>query len=395
MIPRTRPNFDAGSLLSALRHGREAGRACAAVETEVSRRLEGQHVQLAPSGRGALYLLLHALPPGRVCVPGYTCSAVAEAAELAGRDVMHLEHRDGRINLAATDIDGRLLPGDILILTHQYGYPAMDTVAILESATAQGALVVEDIAAAFAGTLGDRPLGSFGIASFGSFDVSKLVHAPLKGGFVATSDPELSECIRAQAQRMFQPMSLSRKLALGAQALLLCLLTRTRLYRVFHWLNFSLRGRRTAEDGRLATRPNGYYLDRFAEWQAAVLLPQLRDLDRLLARRATVFARLQAACTDHPAFGIEDRPPTFAGSTVRFPLYATSSKPELYERLLSLGVDCGFSFSSLSSPPELERSWDIADAVLNLPYYPALTDRELDQLDQAMERIRMDYRHAA
>lgn len=395
MIPRTRPNFDAGSLLSALRHGREAGRACAAVEAEVSRRLGGRHVQLTPSGRGALYLLLHALPSGRVCVPGYTCSAVAEAASLAGREVMHLEHGDGRINLAADDIEGRLLPGDILILTHQYGYPAMDTVAILDSATAQGAVVVEDIAAAFAGTLGDRPLGSFGIACFGSFDVSKLVHAPLKGGFAATADPELSERIRTHAQQMFRPMPLPRKLTLAAQALMLCLLTGTRLYPLFHWLNFSLRGRRTAEDGQLARRPNGYYLDRFAEWQAVVLVPQLLDLDTILARRAKVFARLQAACTDHPAFSIEERPPAFAGSTVRFPLYANSSKQELYERLLSLGVDCGFSFSSLSSPPELERSWDIADAVLNLPYYPALTNRELDQLELAMERIRMDYRHAA
>lgn len=393
MIPRTRPNFGIFTLLASLRHGRQRGEKSKALEEAIAQRLGGGRAVLAPSGRGALFLLLHCLPPGRVCVPGYTCSAVAEAAILAGREVCFLEHKAGEINLTVGDIESQLKPGDIFILTHQYGY-ATDVRAIVDCAERQGAVVIEDIAAAFGGTSTGQPLGSFGHAAFGSFDVSKLVHVPLKGGFVRTGDATLASLLVDRGASLQRQMSIPRMLEILLKACLLCVLTTQPLYRFFHMVNFGLRRRTTAEDSKLAEVPNAYYLDRFTEWQASVALPQLHGLNDIVDRRAHVHDVLRENCKAHPLFEIEQTPPEVPGATVRFPIYARGDKLSLYRTLTRNGVDCGFSFTALATQRIQSSAWDIADSVLNLPYYPTLTDRELATMTRALGRIRRTPHHA-
>src|SRR5690606_26202474 len=101
-----RPNFSVAEVLASVRFGRRYGAQCRQLESPIAQRIGVGHAVLAPSGRGALYLLLHCLPEGRVVVPGFTCSAVAEAATLAGREVVYLEHRAGNVNLQPEDVEG-------------------------------------------------------------------------------------------------------------------------------------------------------------------------------------------------------------------------------------------------------------------------------------------------
>jgi dTDP-4-amino-4,6-dideoxygalactose transaminase len=386
MIPRTRPNFSIADVLCSLRHGRRPAKFVAQVKQAIAARLGVRHVVLAPSGRGGLYLLLHSMPEGRVCIPGYTCSAVTEATVLAGRSIAFIEHHDGQLNLTTTDIANSLRPGDIFVLTHQYGYPA-EAAELTRLAQRQGATVIEDIAAAFGGRSDGKPLGSFGIAAFGSFDVSKLINVPLKGGFVATDDDGLAERLRIEADRLFSPMPLGHMLALAAAACALCAVTKTPLYRLFHWFSFARRGRRTAEDGKLADKPGKFYTHAMAEWQAAIALGQLRRLDAILAARHDIYTRLRNICEKHPAFALECPSPEVPGATVRFPIYARADKFALYEELCKRGVDCGFSFTTLTTPATLPHSWERASSVLNLPYFPLLAERELAIIESAMKAI--------
>lgn len=386
LIPRTRPNFDIVSVLASVRTGRPPGERCNAVETAVASRLGVRHVILTPSGRGGLFLLLHCLPSGRVCIPGYTCSAVAEAISLSNREITYLEHSCGSINLTTEDIAGKLQPGDIFVLTHQYGY-ATNVEQIVEAAKQQGAIVIEDIAAAFAGACNGKPLGSFGLAAFGSFDTSKLIHVPLKGGFIATDDDALAASLRTQAKLAFHRMSVTHAIKLVLLGCLMRLVTRPALYWLFHAVNFRLRGKTSAEDGVLAQKPNAFYTTEFAEWQAAIALPQLKRLDDIIHRRAEVHGILQAACTSSTLFKSESAPPEVAGTSVRLPIYAIADKMALYQSLVANGVDCGFSFTKLATPRSLSESWRIADSVLNLPCYSTLTLSELATLVKTLESL--------
>ncbi|MCC7097781.1 MAG: DegT/DnrJ/EryC1/StrS family aminotransferase [Thermomonas sp.] len=386
LIPRTRPNFDIASLLTSMRYGRTPGDHCNAAESAVASRLGVRHVILTPSGRGGLFLLLQCLPSGRVCIPGYTCSAVAEAIALSDREITYLEHSRGSINLTTEDIAGRLQPGDIFVLTHQYGY-ATNVAQIVEAATQQGAIVIEDIAAAFAGACNGKPLGSFGLAAFGSFDTSKLIHVPMKGGFVATDDDALAATLRTRAKLVFHRMSVTHATRLVLLGCLLHLVTRPTLYWLFHAINFRLRGKTSAEDGILARKLNAFYSTEFAEWQAAIALPQLRRLDEIIHRRAEVHDILQAACASSTLFKSEPSPPEIAGTSVRLPIYAIADKMALYQSLVANGVDCGFSFTMLATPKSLSESWRIAGSVLNLPCYGSITPDELTRLAMTLESL--------
>ena len=95
MIARYSPNFGVLTLLAACAGTTQSGAAVAEAKDRLSKVLSSQHVLLTPSGRGALYLLLRALgetsPNGRVVMPAYTCSAVAEELELPEAAAQDLE----------------------------------------------------------------------------------------------------------------------------------------------------------------------------------------------------------------------------------------------------------------------------------------------------------------
>lgn len=380
MIPRFAPNFRLRDILRAAFTGAAPGPACTEVTARLATATGCRDAVLAPSGRGALRLLLLALPPpfdaGRVVIPAYTCSAVVEAARLAGREVVAVDHPSGQLNLQPAELAGILRAGDVVIATHQYGYAAeVDGLrAVAESA---GATVIEDLAAGLGGTVGGRPMGSLALAGFGSFDSSKLVHAPSKGGFVVTNDAALAARLREVAAALLQRPSASRKAAALASAALLVVGTRRALYPLFYALNFTLRGRLTAEDGALAAQPNAFYTNAFAEWQATVALPQLRALPALLARRAAIHRAYREGIPAGPAFDLEPQEAEVPGAAIRFPLYAHGDKALLHRRLVAAGVDTGFSFTTIAAPAEAKGAWRIAGRVLNLPLYAALTDAEV------------------
>lgn len=108
MIPRFAPNFRLRNVLRAAFTGTAPGPACLELAARVAAATGCRDAVLAPSGRGALRLLLLALPPpfdsGRVVVPAYTCSAVVEAARLAGREVVAVDHHSGSLNLPPPSI---------------------------------------------------------------------------------------------------------------------------------------------------------------------------------------------------------------------------------------------------------------------------------------------------
>jgi dTDP-4-amino-4,6-dideoxygalactose transaminase len=389
VIPRTKVSYRLGDLLGALVASGRRDRHRAALAASLAVKLGGGNVLLTASGRGALYIILSVLPQRKVLVPAYTCKAVVEAARLAGKEVVYGESEDDGINMDPEMLAGRLDADTVLIATHQFGIPCAIE-SMVEVARSSGAYVIEDAAASLGTRVNGKLTGTFGDAAIFSFDSTKLVNVPLKGGFLLVQDRDLGERCRAFAATATRPMPLARKvqyLALGAA---LVMLEHPRLYRLFHNLKFRWRGRFTDDQAESNAQLGPYYCDRLAEWQAKIILPQIDRIEETIVKRRQIYGDYRQRLRSAAAFSL---PPEDAGrewAPIRFPIRANVDKMELYRRAVDRGVDFAFSFTFIASPRTFGKAHALADSVLDLPFYDRLSEAELEHVGSVMNQIDQD-----
>jgi len=341
-----------------------------------------EHIALTASGRGALLALLATAERARTVIPGYTCKAVVEAAHIARVEVDLVDVSDG-YNWGRGDIDRAVGPDAVVILTHQYGIPcAVDDLA--RTAREAGALVIEDCAGGLGGRWNGRRLGSFGDAAFYSFDMSKLVHVPPKGGALTVADGDWADRARRWLQREAgRPRG---KAASLAQAALLSAVG-PRAYRILHTVTLSARNRATTETPDVRVERGPFYDSAFAEWQAAIALPQLERLDRLAARLRGLYGRYRDRLAGCPGIELPPSDEQAEWAPIRFPILVRRNKLDFYEQLLRRGVDCAFSFTYIAAPEGLPHAREIASRVLCLPFYPGLSEAEAERVIAAVREV--------
>src|SRR5215475_8234295 len=379
MIPRTKVNYSLAGLARAAIVSEKDGQCRHELTRRLADRFETRHILLTGSGRGALYILLCALPQRRVLVPAYTCKAVIEAARLAGKEILYGESEECGFNMTPQALKGSLDQETILVATHQFGIPC-DIHCMLEIARARGAFVIEDAAASLGTRIRGRLTGTFGDAAFFSFDSTKLVNVPLKAGFLVLRDPVLFERCREFVTQKCHPMPLHRKvkyLFLGAA---LVALEQPAIYRCFHNLKFHWRGRFTDDSSDLDLRLGPFYLDQMAEWQAAVLLPQIDRLDALIATRRRLYAEYLRRLRGATSFVLPTIDADNEWALIRLPIRVHRDKLDFYRQAARRGIDFAFSFTFIASPSDFVRSHGLAASVLDLPFYDRLTDDELQQV---------------
>ena len=319
-------------------------------------------------------------------VPSYTCSAVSDAAVLAEKQIIFADHGSPAFNQEPADLAGYLGPSRIYIATHQYGFgaPIEDLIAICASSNMT---VYEDIAAALGANVNGRRAGTFGKACFGSFDTTKMVNAPLKGGFIATTDTSLFKKAEHIARRTLRTMSIGRKLFLLFAAMGLVCIRNEHLYSIFHKLNFAWRGRATAETVSIEAQLSQIYTNRFAEWQASVVLPQLINLDSTVRRRRENYRRLRDGLLHLQTASLPPEDKAQEWAPIRFPILCRDDKMSYYQRGNARGVDFGFSFTKLSAPATHAMAHAMASAVLNLPFDAFSSSEEIERIIAALTEI--------
>jgi dTDP-4-amino-4,6-dideoxygalactose transaminase len=386
MLARTKVNYRWRDLARALIRSDAATAGRERLGALLAEYQQASHVLLTPSGRAGLYFLLRASERTRVVLPGYTCKAVTEAALLAEKQVVHVDV-DGRFNTSAAALAGELDDNTIVIATHQFGIPC-DIENICTLAKQRGALVFEDAAAALGSRVDGRLIGTFGDAAFFSFDSTKLVHVPLKGGFVTVRDEALFARVRAVHDAETEPMTYARKLALLGQAAIMLALEHPAVYRMFHKLNFEWRGRFTADDATVRPIKTRFYLDRLAEWQAAIAVPQIERLDQLVARRRELYRALRDRLASCAAFELPPDDELHEWACIRFPILVRDDRAAYYRAATARGVDFAFSFSFLAAPEDaVPRSHRIAQRILDVPYYDKLTAEDLDMMKHVFDAL--------
>jgi dTDP-4-amino-4,6-dideoxygalactose transaminase len=218
-------------------------------EDEVARLAGVPYALAVNAGTSALYLALtgHGIGPGdEVIVPGFTFVATISSVVYArARPV--LAEIDETFNLDPADVEARITPRTkAIIAVHMLGNPARIE-ALRAVADRHDIPLIEDVAQAFGATHGGRWLGGFGHAGVYSFNEYKTITCG-DGGMLVTHDEALYRRCFAMHDQGHSP--LRRGIEVGARPML--------------GLNF-----------------------RMTELEAAVLLAQLRKLDRIRSHLRT------------------------------------------------------------------------------------------------------------
>jgi perosamine synthetase len=144
-------------------------------------------------GRVALYAILKALgieKGDEIAIQGFTCMAVPEAVISAGALPVYVDIEKQGVNMDPDSLSRRITNKTrAVIVQHTYGIPARID-SLMEIASKYGAYFIEDCCHTYLSTYHGRRVGSFGVASFYSFEWGKPVVAGV-GGSALSNDMEL------------------------------------------------------------------------------------------------------------------------------------------------------------------------------------------------------------
>lgn len=190
-------------LLTSGAWGKYHGPECAGLIAELQQRIRCEHVILCSSGTAAVELALRGCPitaGDEVLLAGYDFPGNFRDVLIVGGipRLVDIRAEDAQldIDLARQAISPRT---KAVIASHLHG-GCVDIPALAQAARTNGIIVIEDACQAVGGSLNGEPLGSLGDISVLSFGGSKLLSAG-RGGAVLTSRADIAQRIRLYQQR--------------------------------------------------------------------------------------------------------------------------------------------------------------------------------------------------
>src|SRR5262249_37671142 len=161
-----------------------------------------RHAISASYGRMAFYYLLKALelpPHSEIIFPALTFWVVPEMARVLGFRPVFADIDASTFNLDPVKFEDAITAKTSAVVpTHLYGQPC-DMEPILRIARAHKLAVIEDCAHALGATYKGQKVGTFGDASFFSFQMLKPLNT-YGGGMAVTNDSAVAARIRALAE---------------------------------------------------------------------------------------------------------------------------------------------------------------------------------------------------
>jgi len=330
------------------------------------------------SGTAALHLALRVLgvqAGDDVIVPSYTFTATAEAVTYLGARPILADVDPVTCNLRAEDVERARTPRTRAVMpVHIAGLPC-DMDPILEVTRTWRLAVVEDAAHAlpardrgrFAGTLGDA-------AAFSFYATKNITTA--EGGMLVVRDADLAEQARILALHGISRDAWKRYTAAG------------------HW--------------RYEILANGYKYN-LPDLAASLGLAQLRKLAGFHARRRRLAARYDRALAHLDA--IERPPHAPRDGTHAWHLYMIRLRPGalridrdgFIDELRARNVGTSVHFIPLHLHPYYQQAWgyrpgqfpgaeEAWSRVVSLPLYPAMSDRDVDDVVTAVADVARRHR---
>lgn len=310
-----------------------------------------EHIALFNNGTSALVTALQALElSGEVITTPYSFVATAHALLRNGLTPVFVDIDPHTLNLDPTKIEAAITPNTSAILpVHCYGNPC-DVAAIQAIADRHGLKVLYDAAHAFGVQDAGGSILRHGDLSVLSFHATKVFNT-FEGGAIVCPD--------AATKRRIDALK-----------------------------NFGIVDEVTVTAAGL----NG----KLSEIHAAAGLLQLKHLDQALQRRAEVDRAYRELLSDVPGIRVLEGTGQTVANYAYFPILVEDDYPlsrdALYQRLKERQIFARRYFYPLISafpmyrthpaaePANLPVAGAVADRVLCLPIYPALTDAELQRV---------------
>lgn len=337
-------------------------------------------------GRVAMYAILKALGVGAgdaVVLPGYTCVMDVNPVTYLGAEPVFVDIEPVTYNVDVERLEAAVTPRTrVIVAQHTYGYPCeMD--AVLEIAARHGVPVIEDCCLALGSTYRGKRCGTFGVASYWSFQWNKPFTTGI-GGMATTDDAELAGRLASLCETEMQPPPAKAALMLAAQRLVYraCIYPKTTAFAtsLYRWLT-----RKGAVVGSSSTEefvpemPEGFFagMDR---GQARAGLRQMRRIERNLAHRRRM-GRLYDELLREAGWQVPEVPDTMDPVLVRYPVRVADKARAVAEapkHLVELGTWFECPLHPAETPmeeygyregmcPEAERA---CREVVNLPTHP-------------------------
>lgn len=324
------------------------------------------HAVSVSSGTAGLHLCLRALGIGEgdeVILPSFTFIAAGNAVLYERTTPVFVDIDPQTLNLNPGKLEAQITSKTRAILVvHTFGYPA-DLGPILDIARKHDLYVIEDACEAIGAQYQGRQVGGIGDLGVFAFYPNKLITTG-EGGMVVTRDPDLADRIR------------------------------------------TLRNQgRAASDGWSGHRLLGYNY-RLSEMNCALGFSQMRRLPEILDRREEIARKYAELLRTIPE--LEHPPLTIPGGRVCWFLYVVrlsarltaADRDSLFREMNASGIECGRYFAPLHQQPlfapyvksssNLDVTHQISGRTLALPFFNALTDRQLvdvcDFLRKALSR---------
>lgn len=381
LIPRVRVNYGYCDLIKALftsEHSHDARQEC---EQILSSFFDSEHVLLVPSARDAIYELLIRLPQKKVLLPAYTCIAVVEAVKLAGKEIVFCETDNKNYNSSYIDA---ITPDCIVLATHQYGLPC-NIEEIADRSNAVGAVLIEDCATSMGTTVNGKKTGTFGEYAMVSFNASKLLNVPPFGGLLISKNHPMIEDIKTHAE--WKNPSAGFKIKGLIRGLAFVLTKNAYFYRLFHYLTIASKGKlQKTEHEKAAEEKTPLYSYFFSEWQAVILLKQLKRLEEVFAKRKELYSYYDKNITNP----IIQKPPLYENAVCCRYAIQVEDRNAFYKECLRQGVDMDFSHCSLGCPDSFEVEHKMANKIFNLPFFYDLSEREKKKIIEVINNISLE-----
>lgn len=342
--------------------------------------------------RVGLYAVLKSLDVvegSEVILPGYTCVMDVNPIKYLGAKPVYVDIEPRTFNMDITQLPDKITnKTKVIIAQHTYGYPC-NIDSILDIANHKGIQIVEDCCLALGSKYKGKTVGTFGKASYFSFQWNKPFTTGL-GGMVVINDSDLAEKIKTLCENELCEPDCKEVFMLAAQLAIYRLFIYPRttalgqsLFRSLTKKGFVVGSSSLTEFVPIMAKD---FFKGMSSLQARSGIKQLRKLQKNIEHRKRI-AELYDTLLLEKGRKARDYDNTVINPVmVRYPV-RIEDKGKALEEASSAGIELGSWFECPLHPietpleaydyhigmcPEAEKA---AREVVNLPLHPRVSER--------------------
>jgi len=397
---------DEKEIIAAFRRGEAIeGPAIGEFEARFADYQKMNHAVTASFGRMAFYYILRSLdlaPGSEILFPALTFWVVPEIARRAGFKPVFVDVDPATFNMNPAAIEAAVTDQTrVIVPTHLYGRPC-EMAEIMRLAEKYNLVVVEDCAQAAGAVYRGRKVGTFGHASFFSFQLLKGVNT-YGGGMTVTNDRQIAEKVRLQAAEQPPQSSadLIRRLTVG---LIARSLVSPRAFTCWGWPigaamsfagDYDLSKYIWERIRPLDPFPRSYR-QRYSNVQAILGLRALQKLDEFNARCRSYAYVYTNGLADCRAIQTPVHDPDIEHVFYQYCIYS-SAPAQAKRRAIRRGVDFEVTHVDVCSALELFKDFaahspgaEKTTEALQLPVYSRLRPSDVERILRVLREVTAD-----